>query len=97
MTEYRETEPECKGEVIGKEIRPGIFFPLFLGILGSQRARVGEQRKGAFSTQMTVKRNVGENTAERLKVSGYLNKNRPPDRKQPGHFSSVFLREPLRW
>lgn len=65
--------PECKREVIGKEIRPGIFFPpFFLSILGTQKVRVGERRKGAFSTQMTVKRNVGEKYAAATEGLGLL-------------------------
>lgn len=37
MTEYKETEPECKREVIGKEISPGIPPPHFFSVFSELR------------------------------------------------------------
>lgn len=67
--------------MIGKEIRPGILFLFFFSFfsvfsLGTQKVRVGERRKGAFSTQMTVKRDVGEKYGGATEGLGLL-ENRP--------------------
>lgn len=75
--------------MIGKEISPGIFSPPFSQyFVNSDKVRVGKQRKGAFSTQMTVERNVGENA---VKVSRCLKEIGPRTKsKAPFFYLSVF-------